>query len=300
MALLWTLPSVSGELSSTVWYSPGLRSSEFKTVLPGVASAVLSTGIGSPSLQQLRESIQNATGLPFVKGTWVLHIELSVHQDPQIPFCKAAFQVGSPQCVSVHCSSAVSILLISQTPASCTSKMFFILVAWGLTFELYMFKSIQQQYHNISERGPPVLMRWEEEWSGRGKERNTRVMIYHFQLDCWTARHNLCPSHDKSPGLQVFPCSYVRHFTNKCHSSILTPPFTVKFNARLFLRKEFSKYISIYLCITQQMIFCLKKSNIPKALIITGTKIMFTSLTTVATHKKSNLFKKKQWLYPNL
>lgn len=42
------------------------------------------------------------------------------------------------------------------------------------------------------------------------------------------------------------------------------------------------------------MTFCLKKSNIPKALIITGIKIMFTSLTTVATHKKSNLFKKKQ------
>lgn len=65
---------------------------------PGVASPVLGGGEGSPPLTCwhyfAKCSPKNITCLLSSKGTLLVYFLLGVHQNPQVLFCQAAFQLG--------------------------------------------------------------------------------------------------------------------------------------------------------------------------------------------------------------
>ena len=71
---------------------------------PGVASPLLSRGKGSPlsAGSALPNAAQGTIHLLCCKGTLLPHGQFGVYWDLQVPFCRAAFQLGSPQHVLVH------------------------------------------------------------------------------------------------------------------------------------------------------------------------------------------------------
>lgn len=53
------------------------------------------------------------------------------------------------------------------------------------------------------------------------------------------------------------------------------------------IERNFKNKCQFIYVLLSKLLFVLKKSNIPQAMIITGIKIIFTPFSTVATYKKS-------------
>ena len=66
-----------------------------------MASPVLNREEGLPSGKTLPNAAKNTIDLLFGDSTVLADVPFSVHQDPQVLLCSAAFQLGSPQCVTV-------------------------------------------------------------------------------------------------------------------------------------------------------------------------------------------------------
>jgi len=154
MALCWKLSSVSCTEEPRTGHSTS-----------GEASPVLSRGEELPPLTcpQSHNVVQDTFCLVCGKDTLLLQVQLDVHQEPQVLFYKAAFQVCSPQHILVHFHSTVSMLpilkLLHHEQARCI--VFFDSGCLKFYFQTVWFtvSTKQLQYHNTSELGPPILMR---------------------------------------------------------------------------------------------------------------------------------------------
>lgn len=70
-----------------------------------MASPVLSRGEDAlpwPAGNALPHVDQEAVSLLCCRSTLLAHVQLGIHQDPQVPFCQASSQTVSPQHVLVH------------------------------------------------------------------------------------------------------------------------------------------------------------------------------------------------------
>jgi len=72
-----------------------LESPDLDTALTSAGSPPSTTGNAPPN------AAQDTIHLLCRKGTWLVHIQPGVHQDPQVLLCQAAFQLGGPQPVLV-------------------------------------------------------------------------------------------------------------------------------------------------------------------------------------------------------
>lgn len=91
VALCWTCSRVF-----TVFLSKMLRTGHS---IPDVVSPMLSRGKGSAPLicwQYFHWCSLDAVGLLSYKGTLLDHVPLAGHQDSQVPFYQAAFQLAKP------------------------------------------------------------------------------------------------------------------------------------------------------------------------------------------------------------
>lgn len=163
-----------------------------------IISPALSRVKGSPPLpqQQPHKSAQGAICLPCGKGTGCFTWSLVPTMAPRYYSAKQLSRWAVPRvygCIATllfpyfHFSNPCIVYNWDVFDPHCLWRYFWTVCVTGSSSST----TTSQSYD--------LLFWWDErKWGeeiGRGKEKNTRVMIYHIQLDCWPGRHNLFTSH---------------------------------------------------------------------------------------------------------